>query len=104
LLNQPFSYKIAKGYISFKPYKQGLNCFALSLFLYQNPLTPIFYTKRKLTNYSLFFYNLGVTELILGHKGLREESNYNYSKLKRKGKERESNTSYFIINTSVCMR
>jgi hypothetical protein len=45
-----------------------------------------------------------VTELILGHRGLGEESNYDYSKLKRKGKERESNASYFTINTSVCVR
>jgi hypothetical protein len=59
LLNQPFSYKITKGYTSFKPYKQYLNRFVLSLFLHQNPLTLIFYTKRKSTNYSLFFYSLG---------------------------------------------
>jgi hypothetical protein len=45
-----------------------------------------------------------VTELILGRGGLGEESNYDYSKLKRKGKERESNASYFTINTSVCVR
>jgi hypothetical protein len=31
----------------------------------------------------------GVTELILGHGRLGEESNYDYSKLKRKGKERK---------------
>jgi hypothetical protein len=43
-------------------------------------------------------------ELILGHKRLGKESNYNYSKLKRKGKERESNTCYFIINTGVYIR
>ena len=47
---------------------------------------------------------VAVTELILGHGGLGEESNYDYSKLKRKGKERESNASYFTINTSVCVR
>jgi hypothetical protein len=45
-----------------------------------------------------------VTELILGHERLGEESNYDYSKLKRKGKERESNASYFTINTGVCVR
>jgi hypothetical protein len=39
-----------------------------------------------------------------GPRGLGEESNYDYSKLKRKGKERESNASYFTINTSVCVR
>jgi hypothetical protein len=39
------------------------------------------------------------TELILGRERLREESNYDYSKLKRKGKERENNASYFTINT-----
>jgi hypothetical protein len=55
LLNQPFSYKITRNYTSFRPYKQRLNRFALSLFLYQNPLTLIFYTKRKLSNHSLFF-------------------------------------------------
>jgi hypothetical protein len=44
-----------------------------------------------------------VTELILGHERLGEESNYNYSKLKRKGKKKESNTSYFIINAR-CVR
>jgi hypothetical protein len=48
-------------------------------------------------------FALNVTELILGHKGLGKESNYNYSKLKRKGKERESNASYFTINISVYM-
>jgi hypothetical protein len=31
---------------------------------------------------------------VLGHRGLGEESNYDYSTLKRKGKERESNASY----------
>jgi hypothetical protein len=31
-----------------------------------------------------------VTELILGHKRLGEEFNYNYSKLKRKGKEEKA--------------
>jgi hypothetical protein len=45
-----------------------------------------------------------VTELILGREGLGEKSNYDYSKLKRKGKERKSNTSYFIINIGVCAR
>jgi hypothetical protein len=45
-----------------------------------------------------------VTELILGRGGLGEESNYDYFKLKRKGKERKSNTNYFIINTSVYVR
>jgi hypothetical protein len=59
LLNQPFSYRITKGYTSLKPYKQRLNRFVLSLFLHQNLLTLIFYTKRKLTNHSLFFYSLG---------------------------------------------
>jgi hypothetical protein len=59
LLNQPFSRKIIKGYTSFRPYKQRLNRFVLSFFLYQNPLTLIFYTKRKSINYSLFFYSLG---------------------------------------------
>jgi hypothetical protein len=49
-------------------------------------------------------YTCYVTELILGHRGLGEESNYDYSKLKRKEKERESNASYFTINTSVCVR
>jgi hypothetical protein len=57
---------------------------------------------------TIFIYHrklyLNVTELILGHRGLGEESNYNYFKLKRKGKERESNTSYFTINTSVYVR
>jgi hypothetical protein len=59
LLNQPFFCRITKNYTSFRPYKQRLNRFALSLFLYQNPLTLIFYTKRKLTNHSPFFYSLG---------------------------------------------
>jgi hypothetical protein len=31
-----------------------------------------------------------VTELILGHERLGEESNYDYSKLKRKGKEEKA--------------
>jgi hypothetical protein len=44
------------------------------------------------------------TELILGRGGLEEESNYDYSKLKKKEKERKSNASYFTINTSVCVR
>jgi hypothetical protein len=55
LLNQPFSRRITRGYTSFKPYKQRLNRFALNLFLHQNPLTLIFYTKKKSINYSLFF-------------------------------------------------
>jgi hypothetical protein len=59
LLNQPFSCRITKDCISFRPYKQRLNYFALSLFLHQNPLTLIFYTKRKLTNHNPFFYSLG---------------------------------------------
>jgi hypothetical protein len=42
-------------------------------------------------------------ELILGHKRLGEESNYDYFKLKRREKKRESNASYFIINTGVCV-
>jgi hypothetical protein len=33
---------------------------------------------------------MSVTELILGHKRLGEESNYNYSKLKKKGKEEKA--------------
>jgi hypothetical protein len=33
-----------------------------------------------------------------------EEFNYDYSKLKIKGKEKESNVSYFIINTGVYVR
>jgi hypothetical protein len=45
-----------------------------------------------------------VTELILGRGGVGEEFNYDYFKLKRKGKERKSNASYFTINTSVCVR
>jgi hypothetical protein len=59
LLNQPFSHRIARDYTSFRLYKQRLNRFALSLFLHQNPLTLIFYTKEKSTNHSLFFYSLG---------------------------------------------
>jgi hypothetical protein len=59
LSDRPLSYRIAKGCISFKPYKQRFNRFALSLSLHQNSLTFIFYTKRKSTNYSLFFYGLG---------------------------------------------
>jgi hypothetical protein len=55
LLNQPLSYKIVKDCTSFRPYKQRLNRFVLSLFSHQNPLTLIFYTKRKLINYSSFF-------------------------------------------------
>jgi hypothetical protein len=49
------------------------------------------------------YKNLGlpVTELILGRERLGEESNYDYSKLKRKGKERESKASYFIINITA---
>jgi hypothetical protein len=35
---------------------------------------------------------------------LGKESNYDYFKLKKKEKERESNASYFIINTGVCVR
>jgi hypothetical protein len=31
-----------------------------------------------------------VTELILGHERLGEESNYDYSKLKREGKEEKA--------------
>jgi hypothetical protein len=54
-LNQSFSYKITRGYINFRPYKQRFNCFVLSLFLHQNPLTLIFYTKKKLINYNPFF-------------------------------------------------
>jgi hypothetical protein len=67
--------------------------FALGLLFQQNVSVP----QNTLKVWS-------VTELILGHGGLGEESNYNYSKLKRKGKERESNASYFTINTSVCVR
>jgi hypothetical protein len=59
LSDRPFSRRIIRNYTNFRPYKQRFNCFALSLSLYQNPLTPIFYTKRKPTNHSLFFYNLG---------------------------------------------
>jgi hypothetical protein len=55
LSNQPFSRKITKDYISFKPYKQHLNCFALSLFLYQNSLTLIFYTKKNQLTTALSF-------------------------------------------------
>jgi hypothetical protein len=38
-------------------------------------------------------------ELILGHGGLGEDSIYDYSKLKRKGRERERKASYSKINT-----
>jgi hypothetical protein len=34
LLNQPFFYKIVKDYTSFRLYKQRLNHFVLSFFLY----------------------------------------------------------------------
>jgi hypothetical protein len=43
-------------------------------------------------------------KLILSREKLGKESNYNYFKLKKKGKEKESNASYFTINTSVCVR
>jgi hypothetical protein len=59
---------------------------------------------KKTFSFLINNFSLAVTELILGHERLGEESNYNYSKLKKKGKERESNASYFIINTSVCVR
>jgi hypothetical protein len=59
---------------------------------------------KKTFSFLINNFGLAVTELILGHERLGEESNYNYSKLKKKGKERESNASYFIINTSVCVR
>jgi hypothetical protein len=58
-------------------------------------------TTTNTSSFTVTEHNKAVTELILGHRGLGEESNYNYSKLKRKGKERESNASYFTINTSV---
>jgi hypothetical protein len=88
----PFLYSVplpsAKKFIKQKPNR----CLIYSFLVLRTD-----YNRERLLKIDL------VTELILGHGGLGEESNYDYSKLKRKGKERESNASYFTINTSVCV-